>query len=114
MDTLAVIEHGAARRFWRGADEVLAVKQLAERQSQALNAIRELHRPVEYYEYDTNGVFKTDADGERILMGRVCRECSTDEFLEILGDCEIEDSTHYEGEVAYPCATIRAIDEAGA
>ncbi|WP_157680192.1 hypothetical protein [Mycobacterium dioxanotrophicus] len=42
MDTLAVIEHGAARGFWRGADEVLAVKQLAERQTQALNAVREL------------------------------------------------------------------------
>jgi hypothetical protein len=42
VDTLAVIEHGAARGFWRGADEVLAVKQLAERQTRALNAIRAL------------------------------------------------------------------------
>lgn len=43
VDTLAVIEHGAARGFWRGADEVLAVKQLAERQTQALAKIRRLH-----------------------------------------------------------------------
>lgn len=43
VDTLAVIEHGAARGFWQGADAVLAVKQLAERQTQALNAVRALH-----------------------------------------------------------------------
>lgn len=115
IDTLTAIGRGAVLGIVSAADEVLATKQLAERQTQALNKVRELHRPVEYYEYDdTNGVFKTDADGERILMGRVCRECSTDEFLEILGDCEIEDSTRYEGEVAYPCETIRALDEAGA
>lgn len=43
VDTLAVIEHGAARGFWRGADEVLATKQLAERQARALRDIRRLH-----------------------------------------------------------------------
>ncbi|HVX56257.1 MAG TPA: hypothetical protein VHA37_00870 [Candidatus Saccharimonadales bacterium] len=72
--------------------------------------IREKHKPVEYYEYDdTNGVFKTDTDGERILMGRVCAECSSQEFLELLGDCELEDCTRYEGERPWPCDTAKLI-----
>lgn len=49
VDTLAVIEHGAARGFWQGADAVLAVKQLAERQAQVLNAVRELHTESTYW-----------------------------------------------------------------
>lgn len=73
-------------------------------------SVQELHRPYEYYEYDdTNGVFKTDADGERILLGRVCAECSSDEFLELLGDCAWQDSTLYEGEVEWPCETAKRV-----
>lgn len=49
VDTLAVIEHGAARGFWRGADAVLAVKQLAERRGQALGKIRDhVHEALEH------------------------------------------------------------------
>jgi len=100
----------AAERAWFGrAPGILKIGyHMNNAAREALKPIRELHRPIEYYEYDDcNGVFKTDADGEQILMGRVCAECSTDEFLERIGDCEVEGSTHYEGEIDWPCATAR-------
>jgi hypothetical protein len=43
IDTLAVIDHAAELGIVDGADEVLAVKQLAERRGQALAAVRALH-----------------------------------------------------------------------
>lgn len=45
IDTLTAIGRGAVAGILGAADEVLAVKQLAERQTKALNAIRELHEP---------------------------------------------------------------------
>lgn len=72
IDTFEAIQRGAVRGILSAADEVLATKQLAERQAQALNKIRRRHVPSE--------------------SGGWCRECCT----------------------TYPCATIRAISEAGA
>lgn len=43
IDTLDAIQRGAVLNILSAADEVLATKQLAERQTQALNAVRELH-----------------------------------------------------------------------
>lgn len=43
VDTLTAIHRGATLGILSAADEVLAVKQLAERQTQALTAIRALH-----------------------------------------------------------------------
>ncbi|WP_166905958.1 hypothetical protein [Mycobacterium sp. DL440] len=71
FDTLDAIEHAGVTGFLSECDKILATKQLAERQTQALNKIRELHR--------ANGA-----------GGCVC--------------------CHWN----FPCATIRAIDEAGA
>lgn len=45
IDTLTAIGRGAVLGIPRAADEVLATKQLAERQTDALNAVRELHAP---------------------------------------------------------------------
>ncbi|MDG5773923.1 hypothetical protein [Mycolicibacterium fortuitum] len=45
IDTLTAIQRGAVVGILSAADEVLATKQLAERQTKALNAIRELHEP---------------------------------------------------------------------
>ncbi|QRY43145.1 hypothetical protein JVX93_21615 [Mycolicibacterium boenickei] len=46
IDTLDAIQRGAVRGILSAADEVLAIKQLAERQTVAINKIRDLHRPV--------------------------------------------------------------------
>ena len=45
IDTLTAIKRGAVLGMLSAADEVLATKQLAERQGQALNVVRELHSP---------------------------------------------------------------------
>ncbi|CQD15825.1 hypothetical protein BN970_03334 [Mycolicibacterium conceptionense] len=87
IDTLGAIERGAVLGILSAADEVLATKQLAERQTQALNKVRELHR------------LRT---GRAVGFGDMpdedfCAECST------VGQ-----------HIPYPCPTIRALDEAGA
>ncbi|UVG34689.1 hypothetical protein SEA_MASK_70 [Mycobacterium phage Mask] len=68
---LAAIDRGAVLGIIAGADQVLATKQLAERQTQGINAVRKLHNE-NYF-----------------------RNC---------GCCH----------ESWPCATIRALDEAGA
>ncbi|OHU29058.1 hypothetical protein [Mycobacteroides chelonae] len=77
-DTLNAIDRGAVLGILGAADEVLATKQLAERQTHALNAVREIHRPLE------NSI-------SALYPQPQCDGCG-------------EDS---------PCATIRALDEAG-
>ncbi|MFV8173378.1 hypothetical protein [Mycolicibacterium peregrinum] len=72
MSTLDAIGRGAVVGILSAADEVLATKQLAERQARALNAVRELHTESTYW--------------------KNCYECHD----------------------TWPCATVRAIDEAGA
>ncbi|MGV0805781.1 hypothetical protein [Mycolicibacterium setense] len=52
IDTLTAIGRGAVAGILGAADEVLAVKQLAERQTKALDAVRELHAP------DTSGPYE--------------------------------------------------------
>lgn len=44
IDTLTAIGRGAVLGVLSAADEVLAVKQLTERQTQALNAVRAIHQ----------------------------------------------------------------------
>lgn len=75
IDTFEAIQRGAVVGILSAADEVLATKQLAERQAVALNKVRDLHSPC-----------------CNICKSPVCIVC----FERI------------------PCATIRAIDEAGA
>lgn len=101
----------AAQRAWDNDQLSCWPSQNAEAGAREMaKSVQEIHRPYEYYEYDdTNGVFKTDADGERILLGRVCAECSSDEFLELLGDCAWQESTLYEGEVEWPCETAKRV-----
>lgn len=47
IDTFEAIQRGAVNGILSAADEVLATKQLAERQTAALNKIREIHKPVD-------------------------------------------------------------------
>lgn len=75
---------------------------------EALAPLRELHKPVEVWEYDdTNGVWVHDEHGEKIVVEKVCAECSTDSFMERVGDCE-----WYPGDecaVQWPRSTARLI-----
>jgi len=77
---------------------------------EALRAVLALHEAVEVHEYDdTNGVFAVDADGNHIVTHRLCRECTPDYTLELLGDCEWTEDAE---SVHYPCATVVTITEA--
>lgn len=49
---LAAIDRGAVLGIIAGADQVLATKQLAERQDQAINAVRALHYTVDMANVD--------------------------------------------------------------
>ena len=91
MSTLDVIGRGAVVGILSAADEVLATKQLAERQTQALNAIRRLHQP--------------DSRCSRCAGRQPCwpGPCSPTSVCRTCGPMQ-----------SYPCSTIRAIDEAGA
>jgi len=83
------------------------------RLSNAIDAVKALHRPVEVYEYDDmNGVFKTDQDGEQIVIAALCKECTGDDVLEAIGDCEYDPDADYYSEVRWPCPTRAALDAA--
>ncbi|MFV8169863.1 hypothetical protein [Mycolicibacterium peregrinum] len=71
-DPLDAIRRLSGLGMLQGADKLAATEQLAERQAQALNAVRELHTESTYW--------------------KNCYECHD----------------------TWPCATVRAIDEAGA
>lgn len=45
IDPFEAIQRGAVNNILSAADEVLATKQLAQRQAFALNKVRQLHRP---------------------------------------------------------------------
>ena len=91
---------------------LLAALNKAEARAVAVRAmvsrVEALHVPVEVWQYDdTDGVFGVDDLGEHIVIARLCRECSTDDALEALGDCEWTEDT--QGSVFYPCATRAAL-----
>lgn len=100
---LNAIGRGAVLGILGAADTVLATKQLAERQSKALNTIRELHRPINLVTCaecgDTSDGCVCDEETVSTISRVVCEECGQDE----------------DGEwTEHPCATVSAIDEAGA
>lgn len=103
IDTLTAIGRGAVLGILSAADEVLAVKQLAERQTKALKEVRSLHRRINLVSCAECGENPDDGcvcvgDEPGMVIRRVCEECGQDE------DEEWTD---------YPCATVRAIDSAG-
>lgn len=101
--TLTAIDRGAVLGILGAADTVLATKQLAERQSKAIATIRELHRPINLVTCaecgDTADGCVCDEETVSTISRAVCEECGQGE------DGEWTD---------HPCATVRAIDEAGA
>lgn len=76
--------------------------------AEALAPVLALHQPSQIWEYDDmNGVFKLDADGEQIPMHKLCIECTSEDVLEAVGDCEYSEGS-LSGEVRWPCATYTA------
>jgi hypothetical protein len=77
----------------------------------AVDAVLALHQPLEVFEYDhVNGVWRLDADGEKILMFTLCQSCTPASVTEGIGDCEYTEDEG--GEVEYPCPTVAAIENA--
>lgn len=114
IDTFEAIQRGAVVGILFAADAVLATKQLAERQGQALNAVRQIHHHVNLVVCGDCG---EDPDGPgdcegscREVVRRVCAVCCFDGGYQ--SEFCAEDHDHSEG--APICRTIRAIDEAGA
>lgn len=71
--------------------------------------LRALHDPVTVYEYDyTNGVFCTDVNGEKVVLTRLCSECSSTEAIEAVEDCEWSEGFYRS--VQWPCPTTEALD----
>lgn len=119
-DTHDALLRGAAARLKALNDiapVLLAEKERAEAEVAELRAtvdrVRAIHREVAIYAYDdTNGVFKQDANGEHIRIESICAECSSDDAIEAVENCEWSaDWGHHE--IAWPCDTIRALDGAG-
>ncbi|WP_454232185.1 hypothetical protein [Mycolicibacterium fortuitum] len=120
IDTLAAINRAAEIGMLSAGDKALATKQLAERQTQALNKVREIHKPFKIYgECDCTDVEQGDeqthVDVEEVgrtcnLLYQICQSCCLD------GDSQSEDCAcgHDHGPGKPICPTIRALDQVGA
>ena len=76
----------------------------------ALEAVLKLHEPVDVWEIDhANGTWVYD-DDERVLLARLCRECTPEFVLEEVDNSEYTPVFHGV-EVAYPCSTVAALTE---
>lgn len=91
---------------------VLASTALPLRNAQVA-AVLAVHEELVVYQMEDleTREFMTDENGEEIVLARVCRECSSEEVVDSIEDCEYQDGIY--GEESYPCATVRAIEEAG-
>ncbi|MDH6199230.1 hypothetical protein M2272_005898 [Mycobacterium frederiksbergense] len=85
IDAIDAIRQAVDGGMLQGADEFMALQQLAERQAAALNDVRRLHQPTP--NGDDLGLFSSCCAG-----------------------CSIPSAALY---VRYPCPTMRAIDKAG-
>ncbi|KQR02498.1 hypothetical protein ASF72_10720 [Arthrobacter sp. Leaf141] len=93
--------------------DVAYLLSVAEAQAGQIAKVRELHQPVEVFEYDdSNRTFKQDEDGEQIVMKTLCTSCTGDSVLEAIGDCEY-DGLDYHDETHWPCPTIAALAPEG-
>lgn len=89
---------------WNASRDFVAVEAARE----ALAPLRELHHVIEVWQYDdVNGVWAYDDDDERILLERWCSECSSDDAIEAIGNCEWQDGSA--ARTLWPCATARLI-----
>lgn len=120
IDMFEAIQRGAVVGILFAADEVLATKQLAERQTKALNKVRELHKPFKIYgecdctpeqQDDEQTHVEVDDVGRTCnLLYRICESCCYDGYSQS-EDCAC---SHEHGLDKPICATVRILDEAGA
>lgn len=102
---------GIARRHVEDAKEIRKELDQCLDAAIAVERVKSLHASVKVWQYDdTNGVWVLDADGEKILLSVVCRECSGEAVLQAIEDCEYK-TDWYGDEVFWPCPTVVAINE---
>lgn len=89
-------------------DALVSAESRAQEAENAVSRVEALHVPYDIWAYDdTNGTWVLDPDGEKILMQRVCTECSADDAVE-----EAEDCNWFDGDsrlIDWPCATVAAL-----
>ena len=85
------------------ADFIAASRTAVPKMAAALQAVLEVHDPMQLYELDPlNGTWVYEQD-ERVPYGKLCRGCSED-----------DDSDDYEpgSYIEWPCDTVTAITDA--
>lgn len=83
----------------------------AEQAEQAVARVRELREEYVIYAWDGEVNFpKLDANGQKVVLARLCRACSSEDGMGAAEDGEWDDG--YD-DVDYPCPTIRALDGDG-
>ncbi|WP_404285234.1 hypothetical protein [Glutamicibacter arilaitensis] len=76
----------------------------------ALEQIQETHDEITIYEWDhDSNVFKLDADGERIVIARLCRECTAKTIIDDIEDASYDASGNYD-DAPFPCETRKLAD----
>jgi len=107
-----VVDYDGERPSIPNAVFIAAAPVDVARLTRAVEGVLGLHQPITVYEYDdTNGTFTQDGEGEQIEMKTLCAACTGDSVLELIGDCEYDD-TDYHDETAWPCPTVAAIENA--
>lgn len=80
-----------------------------QRSLDALVAVLDLHKSIEVWDYDhMNGVWKLNAQGEKVQIATLCAGCLPPDEKQNLEDNEWEPSRD---SVYYPCPTVLAITE---
>lgn len=84
--------------------------ELLEKRTAEVKAVLNLHDPVEIYIGSTTEeiLAAVNTGSEPILT--VCRECTPDEVIEQIGDCEWDEDSQT---VTWPCSTVVALKERG-
>lgn len=96
----------AVSAYLASAEPELAAR--AEQAEQAVQRVRELHEEYVIYAWDGEVNFpKLDANGQKVVLARLCRACSSEDGIGAAEDGEWDDG--YD-DVDYPCPTIHALD----
>ncbi|WP_194943761.1 hypothetical protein [Glutamicibacter halophytocola] len=77
----------------------------------ALVAIQEQHAELTIYEWDhDSGDFGLNSDGEKIVVARLCLECTPESIKEQIDDAAYDAAGNYD-DVPFPCPTRKLADE---
>lgn len=102
------VSHDVAR-FDDAADAAFAA--LARTQlpafAESIGQVLDLHAEVCVYELDPNTGRVPEDEADRTIMARLCAECSDEDTISSIEDCEYDESDG--GAVFFPCATVEAL-----